>query len=505
MSRFNTGNPLDSDDLRDLSDNAKNFDQAINSEAETFVDRKGRTRLSWARVEEMAVGALGQSCHVSETLDDAKSIEGAIDGDIVLVKSPPSIWVFSVQAIVSPNDVTVSESSGSAPLFLEMASGTIEAPANSSLTTHPQSIACFEVKVPSDFPRINDALDYLRRFKPGSNTWVDILLEDGFVMEEQVFVSAENLGWVTIFAVDNDRTININGPSLTENRTQGVYGVVTRAAFTVVQGGQGPRIGCKFNMVNGGAPELRRIGLFVSGPGSGCNMMNFRAFTNCGDTGVYANRGAYINCYGVDVSGCGAYGVYANRATMDAQQVNADDCGGKGILALYNAKITAIGGSAVGSGVRASFSSEIVFSDGVATDCSGSAINADQGSKVIANNADASGASGVFGRGVDSQRGSVIVFGGGKANDCSQYGIHAAFKGEVFARECEAKRAGMAGVQASSGGNIDIGSSDARRVDGETGSQDIRVLSGGYITAVGADGGTNVTPLEIGLSGIIIK
>ena len=58
MSRFNTGNPLDSDDLRDLSDNAKNFDQAINSEAETFVDRKGRTRLSWARVEELAEGAM---------------------------------------------------------------------------------------------------------------------------------------------------------------------------------------------------------------------------------------------------------------------------------------------------------------------------------------------------------------------------------------------------------------------------------------------------------------
>ena len=78
MSRFRTGNPLDSDDLRDLSDNAKNFDQAINGEAETFVDRKGKTRLSWARVEELAGSA--QPVKVVETLGDAKLLEGAMAG-----------------------------------------------------------------------------------------------------------------------------------------------------------------------------------------------------------------------------------------------------------------------------------------------------------------------------------------------------------------------------------------------------------------------------------------
>src|SRR5690554_1514510 len=45
MSRFNTGNPLGSNDPRDLDDNAKNMDLAVNSEDAQWIDRFGRPRL----------------------------------------------------------------------------------------------------------------------------------------------------------------------------------------------------------------------------------------------------------------------------------------------------------------------------------------------------------------------------------------------------------------------------------------------------------------------------
>src|SRR5690554_4854125 len=45
MSRFNTGNPLGSNDPRDLDDNAKNMDLAVNSEDLQWIDRFGRPRL----------------------------------------------------------------------------------------------------------------------------------------------------------------------------------------------------------------------------------------------------------------------------------------------------------------------------------------------------------------------------------------------------------------------------------------------------------------------------
>src|SRR5690554_5128576 len=45
MSRFNTGNPLGSNDPRDLDDNAKNMDLAVNSEDSQWIDRFERPRL----------------------------------------------------------------------------------------------------------------------------------------------------------------------------------------------------------------------------------------------------------------------------------------------------------------------------------------------------------------------------------------------------------------------------------------------------------------------------
>ena len=65
MTTFNTGNPIGSTDARDLSDNAENFDKAINSIESTWNDRLGVTRdtlegalskLSFYRVGTFAAG-----------------------------------------------------------------------------------------------------------------------------------------------------------------------------------------------------------------------------------------------------------------------------------------------------------------------------------------------------------------------------------------------------------------------------------------------------------------
>lgn len=45
-TRYNTGNPIESTDVRDMSDNAKNFDEMVNSSDLTFTDRFGVERLT---------------------------------------------------------------------------------------------------------------------------------------------------------------------------------------------------------------------------------------------------------------------------------------------------------------------------------------------------------------------------------------------------------------------------------------------------------------------------
>lgn len=47
MTVYNTNNPIGSIDPRDLLDNAQNLDEALLTESTTFVDRLGRTRVSW--------------------------------------------------------------------------------------------------------------------------------------------------------------------------------------------------------------------------------------------------------------------------------------------------------------------------------------------------------------------------------------------------------------------------------------------------------------------------
>lgn len=51
MTTYNTGNPLGSSDPRDLYDNAEKLDVAVNSDGDTFQDRLGKSRLTWAGME----------------------------------------------------------------------------------------------------------------------------------------------------------------------------------------------------------------------------------------------------------------------------------------------------------------------------------------------------------------------------------------------------------------------------------------------------------------------
>ena len=57
-TRYNTGNPIESADVRDMSDNAKNLDLAINSDQPTFQDRLGVNRSTISGLQAYADAAL---------------------------------------------------------------------------------------------------------------------------------------------------------------------------------------------------------------------------------------------------------------------------------------------------------------------------------------------------------------------------------------------------------------------------------------------------------------
>lgn len=61
MTTYNTGNPVGSTDARDLYDNAKNLDTAMNSTGSTWTDRRGVTRKTFKAAENAADAAVARA------------------------------------------------------------------------------------------------------------------------------------------------------------------------------------------------------------------------------------------------------------------------------------------------------------------------------------------------------------------------------------------------------------------------------------------------------------
>ena len=81
-NRYNTGNPIESTDVRDMSDNAKNFDEFSNSNADTFTDRIGNSRKTLAgAIRGIVVPIVGDftiGCTVTSSEQGVQEIGGSV-------------------------------------------------------------------------------------------------------------------------------------------------------------------------------------------------------------------------------------------------------------------------------------------------------------------------------------------------------------------------------------------------------------------------------------------
>lgn len=128
-----------------------------------------------------------------------------------------------------------------------------------------RKVAALSVSVGTggDFPTINKALQYLsslRRAYQANGVTAEIVLRPGFVMEEQVHIVQQNLGWVRIRAEDAEvgiaRDALVAAPPVTNWRT-GVY-----AAFLANRNAVLPLISAKFRMDTSG-DGTGRVGILI--------------------------------------------------------------------------------------------------------------------------------------------------------------------------------------------------------------------------------------------------
>lgn len=81
-TRYNTGNPIESADVRDMSDNAKNFDEFSNSSSDTFTDRLGVHRKTIdGAIRSVGIPIIGNfttGCTVTDSNQGVQEVGGSV-------------------------------------------------------------------------------------------------------------------------------------------------------------------------------------------------------------------------------------------------------------------------------------------------------------------------------------------------------------------------------------------------------------------------------------------
>lgn len=217
-----------------------------------------------------------------------------------------------------------------------------------------------------DYSTINDALEYLSKFKPlyiSNGFAATVSLLTGFVMTEQVICKGVDLSWITITGTGG--SYSLTRSALTTEVEHECY-----PAFAAIEGGKLPKLNAELVMDTSGT-ATNRYGIYVSGAGSSVNITASNGVSNAAGYSIYATNGAVVsaaNC----VASYSGHGIGANNgATVYADGATATNCGGVGIVAWRASTISATDAdvSSCTTGVYSTDSSRVDFTSGRAVTC----------------------------------------------------------------------------------------------------------------------------------------
>lgn len=134
MTTYNTGNPLGSSDPRDLYDNAENLDEAANSSADTFQDRLGKSRLTWAGIVKagsgdpaIAVDAAARAESAASSVEQnaeqiaqdaaqqaASAVIAGVDGQVAVAKNAADRAESAAEVALAAGDIYSNVAAGQA-------------------------------------------------------------------------------------------------------------------------------------------------------------------------------------------------------------------------------------------------------------------------------------------------------------------------------------------------------------------------------------------------------
>lgn len=368
------------------------------------------------------------------------------------------------------------------------------------------------VNIPTDYATIQAAVDELSgKYRPADGVTITLMLESGYAIPAGVVFSNYDYRNYQISSVD--ATVLLSGTFVGVNPTSDVF--VDNSLFVAVNA-TAPKLNCLINMA-----DLYGCGYVLKDQSSGkvsgsCGVINAGAF------GLYVSDQSRCRATGCNFRGAGWGNRVTTNSMLDAPVSDFSRAKNQkypaGTLTSTTANMDVSRGSVVyitgqsgaltdltqGAGhglhVRRSFCSASLAN---ASNNGLSGVISSAGSHVTFNagfanvNAD---------YGLVAQTGSTLDAADSQATDAGIYGGYANAGGRLCADGSDFRRAGTNGVRADKGGTITCYGVECRLDNTLPGTaNDIVVTNGGVIHAVGAFGGTSITPLTLTVSGLIYK
>lgn len=341
-----------------------------------------------------------------------------------------------------------------------------------------------------DFNSLNQALEFVSKkdsVYKSNGLRVEIELQAGFVLDEQIIVDGQDLGWITITSIDP--VVMIDGAGITEVVIEsrrpaflGIHNAVLPVIGVQFDYGTGPKgdgitvaFGSKVLLLAGSGVDnaIRGLGAYYGseancymqgltegGAGTGAGTQRGVSFKNCTNRAFMATYSSRINCARSILTNCsGDIAVYVIwNSEADVYQSDISGASGTAINARdasrVNARETNVSGSnrgyhaLHGATINARYYANQWSGDG-AKNCKDYGVLASYNSFIEAPALPVDGSR----VGVHASDGSIVDFTSGTANDCTGAGVYAVRASMIEAGGVESSR-NSTGFYAQGGSTI---------------------------------------------------
>lgn len=341
-----------------------------------------------------------------------------------------------------------------------------------------------------DFNSLNQALEFVSKkdsVYKSAGLRVEIELQAGFVLDEQIIVDGQDLGWIVITSVDP--VVMIDGAGITEVVIEsrrpaflGIHNAVLPVIGVQFDYGTGPKgdgitvaFGSKVLLLAGSGVDnaIRGLGAYYGseascymqgltegGAGKGAGDQRGVSFKNCTNRAFMATYSSSINCARSILTNCsGDIAVYVIwNSNADIYQSDISGASGTAVNARdasrVNARETNVSGSnrgyhaLHGATINARYYANQWSGDG-AKNCKDYGVLASYNSFIEAPALPVDGSR----VGVHASDGSIVDFTSGTANDCTGAGVYAVRASMIEAGGVESSR-NSTGFYAQGGSTI---------------------------------------------------